>query len=55
MNKQNTNEFKEELQLLTPQLQPEELFILGFLKGFTRSDLKCMIQDQFPQTNLVVE
>ena len=45
MNKENSEkEFEKEIEALKEQLDPSEVFILGFLKGFTRNDLKIMAQ-----------
>jgi len=31
---------KDELEILSEQLDPQELYVLGFLKGFNRTALK---------------
>lgn len=46
INKKSEKEFEKEIQALGKQLDKNEVFILGFLKGFTRSDLKIMAQQQ---------
>jgi len=33
-------EGKDELEILSEQLDPQEMYILGFLKGFNRNNLK---------------
>ena len=38
-------DFEKEIELLKEEVAPEELFVLGFLKGFTRNDLKMMINN----------
>jgi len=41
MKKQNlTYAGKEELEILSDQLNPEELYVMGYLKGFNRTALK---------------
>lgn len=39
MKKQKLSE-KDELQLLSEQVSPEEMYVLGFLKSFDRRNLK---------------
>jgi len=31
---------KDEIEILSEQLDPQEMYVLGFLKGFDRSTLK---------------
>lgn len=39
--KKYTNKFnEEEIEILSSQLDPREMYILGFLKGFDRKTLK---------------
>ena len=33
-------EGKDEMEILSEQLDPQEMYILGFLKGFNRTTLK---------------
>lgn len=41
MKKQHLDyEGKDELEILSEQLNPEEMYVLGYLKGFNRSNLK---------------
>lgn len=41
--KKDYKDFQKEIEILRAEVEPEELFVLGFLKGFTRNDLKLMI------------
>ncbi len=43
MKNKINKEFEKEIELLKEELSPEELFILGYLKGSNRNDLKMMI------------
>ena len=46
MNKKNSQkEFEKEIEILSKQVEPEELLTLGILKGFTRNDLKAMVKE----------
>lgn len=43
---QEYKDFEKEVEILRNEVEPEELFVLGFLKGFTRNDLKVMMNNQ---------
>jgi len=43
--KKQKKDFEKEVELLRDEISTEELLVLGFLKGFTRSDLKVMLNN----------
>ena len=40
MKRQLYEQYKEEINLLSEELNPEEKYVLGFLKGFDRRKMK---------------